>query len=202
MSRAGLPRRLALAGLLAAALPAAALAAPEIRPRDQDRLDAFDPSLGRALSQALADGAEADVATLAGVMRGHPLPLGRLDLVGDWRCRMLKLGRNLPLVVYSDFRCRITPEGEGWRFEKLSGSQRSAGHIAIDEGRLVYLGAGYVAGEAPVPYADLPEVSDPRAIPQVLPEVAVVQQVAGDRVRMMFPLPVLESEFNILELRR
>src|SRR5690606_33450367 len=89
-------------------------------------------------------------------------------LPGEWSCNTLKLGGNLPLVVYQEFRCIVSENGE---FEKLTGSQRTRGTLHLDGERLVYLGTGFVSGETPLPYAQLPEQIDTQATPQLMPEI-------------------------------
>ncbi|WP_265499639.1 DUF4893 domain-containing protein [Paracoccus beibuensis] len=172
-----------------------------IRDDDRVRLEQLDEVSGRTLRGAAALADPADVDVLVQGLRGTPLPLGEAAsiLPGNWSCRMLKLGRNLPLVIYQPFRCRIGADGS---FEKLTGSQRMTGTIGVIKGREVYLGTGYVAGQEPLPYAQLPDEIDPTAIPQLVPEVGAVEVVSPARARILLPLPVLESEMNLLLLSR
>ena len=120
----------------------AVLAAPafaqDIRPQEADRLAGFEANLGPTLLSALAAGSRGDVDMLQEALSGTPLPPLQTALPGDWKCRTLKLGGLLPLTVYAQFDCRITPDGDGFLFEKLTGSQRSTGRIALRDGRMVY----------------------------------------------------------------
>ncbi|WEF25674.1 DUF4893 domain-containing protein [Paracoccus sp. S3-43] len=194
--------------LLAAALcllPMAGLAqqlgdGTAIHPDDGRRLGEFHAAAGDALLQAFAGGDPADVAMLADVLQGAPLPPDQALplLAGEWICRTIKIGGLLPLTVYKPFRCRIGGDGS---FEKLTGSQRTKGRIHRDGDRLVYLGVGFIAGDTPPPYADLP-VFDPAASPQRTPEVAMIEMIDRTRGRVMFPAPHLESRFDILTLSR
>lgn len=194
----------ALALALFAALPAAAGTLEDgafIRTDDEVRLAGLDAAAGGALRGALAEGAPADLAVLIDGLEGAAMrPETALALLpGEWECRMLKLGGGLALVVYAPFRCRAGADG---RFEKLTGSQRTLGALHSDAGRLVYLGTGFVAGETPPDYTNLPEAVDPQAVPQFMPEVGLVEITGPDRGRIIFPRPYLESDLNLLLLRR
>ncbi|APE44293.1 DUF4893 domain-containing protein [Sulfitobacter alexandrii] len=188
----------------ALALLLTATAAPaqvDLRAADAARLDGFESAAGRALLQALAGGAEGDVAALVTALSGTPQVAFDETLAGDWSCRTMKLGGISALVVYTDFRCRFTLRPDGtFAFEKLTGSQLTHGTISFREGRAVYVGVGYVADETPADYADLPAdfVSDGR----VQTDVAVFERVSPRRARLMFPAPAVESDFDILELTR
>ena len=191
----------ALPLFIALATSPLAAAPPELRAEDAARLEAFDAALGRGLRAALAEGREADVAELVRAMAGAALT--EVQPEGAWECRVMKLGRISTLVVYDWFSCVVEARADGtWWLEKRSGSQRTAGTLAWREGRIVYQGSSFFAGERPTPYAALPEVSDPTVSPQHLPEVGVLEQVSPDRMRLMLPMPLVESEFNILEFRR
>lgn len=201
------PDRAAAALVLALAIgmPATAQQAGDesvfMRPDDHQRLAALDQTAGAALRGAFAAGAPGDLEVLADALTGAPLSAAEARglLAGDWSCRMIKLGGGLPIVIYQPFRCRADAEGG---FEKLSGSQRTRGRIHPADDRLIYLGTGFVAGETPVDYEDLPETVDPAAQPQLMPEAGLVEITAPDRGRIIFPRPYLESDLNLLVLRR
>ncbi|SEN48477.1 DUF4893 domain-containing protein [Palleronia pelagia] len=190
------------ASLLALSLLAVApaWAAPQIRAADADRLARFEEAAGRALLVALSEGDAADIDVLTRALSGRPLAPAPN---GDWNCRTIKLGGLSGLVAYTDFRCRITQVGPTeWRFEKLTGSQRTVGTISMIEGRLIYLGAGHT-GEAPATdYAGLPDTQTAVEPNQTIPQVAVFEQTSGTSARLMFPYPLLESEFDLLYLTR
>ncbi len=180
---------------------AAPLAAQEgLRPGDAARLNGFEESAARGLLAALAGGAPGDVQSLSGALSGKPEVALDQSLAGEWQCRTLKLGGLSDLIVYSYFKCRFTLRPDGVGFEKLTGSQRTRGTIRYLDGRAVYVGVGYVAGEDPPPYAELPADFQPDG--RVETEVALFERVGPDRARLMFPAPATESEFDILELRR
>ena len=183
-----------------AALLAAPAVAQDIRLQEQARLDRFERVAGTALLEAMAQGSVTDVTALGMALSGLPQVAFDPSLQGEWRCRTIKLGGNPALVVYSNFKCRMTLDNTGVTFEKLSGSQRTSGRIEMRDGRAVYLGVGYVASEAPQAYVDLdPEFEGSGTI---TPDVAVFERISENRARLMFPAPINESDFDILELTR
>ncbi|MFN4141055.1 DUF4893 domain-containing protein [Aestuariivirga sp.] len=165
-----------------------------ITPHDRQRLDGFEATLKDALAEARAGGRPEDLAVLDAALAGSPLPLASgFDPVGNWRCRTLKLGGGLPLVVYGWFRCRISDDGAGWLLEKLTGSQRTRGSFfTLSDTRLAYLGAGYVAGEAPRRYGDDTQEN----------QVAIAERRAENRIILLFPAPHYESKLDVLVLER
>lgn len=188
-------RSLALLMLLAA--PATA---QDIRPQEATRLAAFDTHFGTAMRQAMAEGSRGDVDLLQEALSGLAIPALRTSLEGDWKCRTIKMGGLVGLTTYAPFNCRFTADGNGFIFEKLTGSQRTIGRVAIQDGQMIYVGVGYVADATPTPYADLPDGDWGDGEQQ--PQVAVVEQSDGDRARLMFPAPTVESLFDLLYLTR
>lgn len=198
---------LLLAPALAAGLTWAAAAEPlapiedRLRPDDVERLSQREAVLGRTLLGAFAEGAPEDVQIVVEGLSGPALPAAEAAAVmaGDWSCRVVKLGGILPLTAYAPFRCRIGADGS---FEKLTGSQRMIGQIGLRGEQMVYAGTGFIAGDTPPPYAELPADVDVTANPQRVPEVGVVEFTGADKGRMILPLPHLESDLNLLLLSR
>lgn len=182
------------------ALLAGGSAAQDIRPQEQARLDRFERIAGTALLGAISGGSAGDVAALTAALSGTPQVAFDPSLQGEWRCRTMKLGGLQALVVYTDFKCSMVLDNTGVTFEKLTGSQRTKGRIAFRDGRAVYLGVGYVAEETPPDYATLDAEFEGNG--RVAPDVAVFERISGVQARLMFPAPVNESDFDILELRR
>ncbi|MCK0167545.1 DUF4893 domain-containing protein [Jannaschia sp. S6380] len=191
--------------LLAALLIGPAVQADELRAPDVTRLTELDVAFGQALRQALAMGDSGDVAVLTGALTGPAMSIATIEPAGDWSCRTMKMGELLPLVVYRPFRCRIAPAGAGrWRIDKLTGSQRLAGHLqAATDGRVVYRGVGHVGDGPAVAYADLPPIDQTPVEPnQTHAQVGLFEQMSRDRARLLLPAPILESGFDILYLTR
>lgn len=199
-------RRVDLAAVVVACLlPGAALTQPladgtPLHADDARRLGEYHAAAGDALLAAFSGGDPGDLAILADVLAGKPLPPGQASAImpGDWSCRTIKMGGLLPITVYPPFRCRIGGDGS---LEKVTGSQRTKGQIHQDGNRLVYLGTGFIAGDVPPPYADLPPFSSSSDLQRV-PEVGVVEMTDQEKGRVMFPDPYLDSRFNILALSR
>jgi hypothetical protein len=162
-------------------------------PADKTRLEKYDETRKAALAEAKDGGEAADLAELDALLAKPLLSLPDFDLGGDWRCRTTKVGGLSPLVVYGWFKCRISDDGSGWKLEKTSGSQRTAGRFYDDgEERLIYLGSFYVAGETPKPYGSGPDTD----------QVGYAFRTGAAEWRIEFPAPHYESKLDILELRR
>jgi hypothetical protein len=161
---------------------------------DKAKLAAFEANKATALKQARANGAPEDVRILDAALAGKPMSLsGSFDATGKWRCRTMKLGGGLPLVVYPRFRCEITDDGAGWFLKKLTGSQRTQGRFyTASDTRLVYVGAGTVNDDPPRKYGDDPNEN----------QVAIVERLARNRLVLQFPDPYYESDFDIMVLER
>jgi hypothetical protein len=160
---------------------------------DKARLASFDKTRAEAIAEA-RKGAPEDVATLEKVLAGNNLAFSEdFDFTGDWRCRTLKLGGNLPLTIYGWFKCRVSDDGSGWKLEKLTGSQRTSGAFYTDsDTRLIYIGALHYGDEKPKPYPSDAERD----------QVAYVVRPDEKRVRLEFPAPKYESKLDIIELSR
>ncbi len=161
---------------------------------DKARLASFDKVRTDAISEAKKGGTPADVATLDVVLAGKNLAFSEgFDFTGNWQCRTIKLGGNLPLTVYGWFKCRVTDDGSGWKLEKRTGSQRTAGAFYTDsDTRLTYLGVLYYADEKPKKYGSDPDRD----------QVAYAMRPDKNRVRLEFPSPKYESKLDIIELKR
>ncbi|MCG7360640.1 DUF4893 domain-containing protein [Roseomonas sp. ACRSG] len=185
---------LALAGMLVVGPALADGSFPnDLSAFDQGRLERFDTVRREAIAAARARGKPADVAVLNQVMKGQAAALPAARMVGEWRCRILKLGGTPPLVVYADFKCRIADDTEGLRLEKITGSQRTSGLFYDIEGRrLGYAGAEAWGNERPLQYGQDMQRD----------QVGYLVPLSADRMRLELPLPMRESRFDILELRR
>lgn len=161
---------------------------------DKARLASFDAIRAEALAQAKKGGSAEDLATLDAVLAGNDLAFSEgFDLTGDWQCRTVKLGGNLPLTVYGWFKCRVSDDGSGWKLEKLTGSQRTAGAFYTDsDTRLTYLGTLYYSNEKPKKYGSDADRD----------QVAYAVRPDEKRVRLEFPSPKYESKLDIIELKR
>lgn len=160
---------------------------------DRARLERYEATRAEALTEAEQGGDPEAVKRLKTVLAKPKLAFSDFDMTGDWQCRVTKVGGLLPLVTYDWFRCRVSDDGSGWRLEKLTGSQRTAGRFFTrDDETLVYLGSQYVRGETPKPYGSGP-ASD---------QVGLAFRSGPDEWRIELPAPVFESKLDVIELRR
>lgn len=165
-----------------------------VTPADNEKLTKLNAAREQALAEARAGGAKESLAILDQALGGELLSLREgFNPVGDWRCRTLKLGKGAPIVVYGWFECRISDDGAGWRLEKLNGSQRTAGYFYDNGDReMYYLGVFSVDGDAKVKYGEAPARN----------QIARAVRPGLNRLRLEFPLPNVESRFDILDLER
>jgi hypothetical protein len=184
--------------LLLAAWSSAAMAESDfltktLTPVDLGRLAQFQKARADAVKEAREQGAAADVKVLDAILAGEEQPVRGLDIRGNYRCRVAKLGGLGHLVIYDWFNCRIDEDDVGYRLEKLTGSQRLSGHFVDDsETGLIFYGADHYSDEEPKAYNSDPERNN----------VGRFVKVGDKRFRLELPLPFLESTFDILELER
>lgn len=183
-----------LALMLAPAAQADGTLEKLLTPDDKARLASLDAVRDQTVAEARAKGTKADVAALDAVLGAKPLSVrDDFNPAGNWRCRTIKLGREAPITVYGWFRCRIGEDGVGYRLQKLTGSQRTAGYFYDDtDTTLVYVGALAYADEPPGRYGQNAERN----------MVGKVFRSGKNALRIEFPKPVHDSDFDILELVR
>ncbi len=159
---------------------------------DKARLAGYGETRKAALAEARA-GTPAEVAELDALLARPLLTFPDFDLTGAWQCRTIKAGGLSPLILYDWFKCRVSDDGSGWMLEKTSGSQRTKGRFYDDgEKRLIYLGAFFVAGEAPRPYGSGPETD----------QVGYAFRTGPAAWRIELPAPHYESKLEIIEFKR
>ncbi|WP_299014935.1 DUF4893 domain-containing protein [uncultured Caulobacter sp.] len=165
---------------------------------DIRRVERLDEAWNAALSEARAQGHGRELTRLGALAdprvslpRPQPTP-------GAYRCRTIKLGSQNGgpgLVAYGWFRCRValTPGGD-LVLEKVTGSQRQAGHLYPEASRrLVFLGAvAWGSGEGRAQYGRDRERD----------QVGVFERIGTGRYRLALPWPRQESKLDLLELRR
>ena len=203
--------RLALIVLLPFLLAPAVVHAQDWRaaasPYDLERLDNALAARDKALAQALIGAKLQDLATLREILQPAQ-SIGGEALIGDWRCRTMKVGGLLPLTIYGWFKCQIDYGPNGLTFRKLTGSQRTSGElwpIYAENGegfpvRWIYLGASHYGDEPPRAYGGpdnpLGKTSKNRDDPGIL------EAIGPNHIRIGFPSPVVESDYDFLDLRR
>ena len=173
-----------------------------LRSDDVARLQQLDLGLLPILLGVLAKSTPEEREVLVGALSGQAMPPQDAMSIapGDWKCRNVKMmDGDLPIIVYDNFACRIDADG---RFEKLSGSQRTKGRIYPENGSLIYVGTGFIAGDTPPDYAELPENVNTASAPQRVPQVGRVEMTSPNAGRILFPRPYLDSDLDLLVLTR
>jgi Domain of unknown function (DUF4893) len=165
-----------------------------LSPFDKLRLENFAETESAALAEGLRGGTADEIDILTKAMSGRPLPLAAdYDPVGNWKCRVIKVGGTLPITPYNWFKCRVSDDGSGWYVEKISGSQRFTGRLyARSETEMVFVGAGHVNNDPPRQYQQDPQQD----------QVAIVKRLGPNKLLFEFPAPQFESKLDVLVLER
>lgn len=165
-----------------------------LSPFDKQRLENFEKTEAEALAEGLRGGTAEEIDILTKALAGEKLPLsGDFDPIGNWKCRVIKVGGGLPITPYNWFKCRISDDGAGWFVEKISGSQRLTGRLYTQsDTELVFVGAGHVNDDPPRKYGQDPQQD----------QVAIVTRRAKDKLVFEFPAPQFESKLDVLLMER
>jgi hypothetical protein len=121
-------------------------------------------------------------------------------LLGNWRCRQIKLGGMTSTMVYDQwFRCNIRPFHGGLLLQKMDGSQRLVGGLFPENGAWVYLGASSARGE---PYHNYSGAS-PALGGQVTPDdqIGLLTGIGDNHLRLEIPA-VQESLLDVVEFKK
>jgi hypothetical protein len=166
-------------------------------PGDRDRLAALPAAWAEALESARSDGRLRDVTAAGALLDSRPGLEGAQPEPGAYRCRTLRLGATEgepAFTAFPAFRCRIAMQAGLAVFEKLTGSQRIAGIILPDSPlRSVLIGTEAVGPDATLPrYGENPQRD----------RIALVERIAPDRWRLVFPRPSNGAIIEVMELTR
>jgi Domain of unknown function (DUF4893) len=161
---------------------------------DKQRLEEFEKTEAAALAEGLRGGTQEEIDILTKALAGEKISLsGDYDPVGNWKCRVIKVGGGLPITPYNWFKCRITDDGAGWFVEKISGSQRLTGRLYTQsDTELVFVGAGHVNDDPPRRYGQDPQQD----------QVAIVTRRSKNNLVFEFPAPQFESALDIMLMER
>ena len=168
---------------------------------DKDRLERLPDAVARGLDEAKANAKPKDLAYVKGLLAAGTLTLTPDTLAKAYRCRTIKVGGPIhSAILYGWFECRIRkmPDGRLF-FEKTNGSQRMTGYLyPMDRSKWVLLAAPNENHSGPARDYSGPKggITDP----QKQDQVGVMEWLQDGRYRIVFPYPVLESTFDILEL--
>lgn len=121
-------------------------------------------------------------------------------LIGNWRCRNMKMGGVNAYIVYQWFNCRIVPMNGGLLLEKLDGSLLTRGFLYPENGAWVYLGSQATRGERWQPYSGRNASYGAPATPD--DQIGLLTGIGNNRLRLEIPGPVEESTYDIIEFAR
>lgn len=167
----------------------------DLRARDSSKLGNLDISRTRGLGAALRSDSQDDRAVVAGLFDPGTSYVNPALLTGRYRCRTIKLGGLLPLVVYQWFTCEIEKDGSQFTIRKLTGSQNFAGTLVKAGPGFAYKGAGFYGWEGPGRIYGADEEQD-----QVGCLSAVTKQT--DHFILELPFPQVESFHDVIELQK
>jgi hypothetical protein len=188
--------------LFFAALATPSMAAWEgrISAHDRERLEQLPASRAEGLAGAEAAG-RVERALVNAIVARTSGPISAQELKGTWRCRILKLSGLAPIKVYDWFTCRVRENKYGLYFEKITGSERMAGYLDdYGDGRMVLLGALSVKNDPPRPYSGgNPGIGVASSSSDL---VGLVSTLGRGHARIEFPYPAIESDYDVIELRR
>ncbi|MGD0192694.1 MAG: DUF4893 domain-containing protein [Rhizomicrobium sp.] len=167
-------------------------------PYDVKRFSLLEESKSRGLSEAQSG---PDAALVHAVVDAAAVSASEGALMGNWRCRTIKLGGMTADVVYSWFRCRVSERDGALEFEKVSGSQKLNGRLYANEsGGYVLLGALSAKGEPAHRYSGNNQAAGAQATPDDV--IGLLEATGRSTARIEFPYPVQESVFDVIELQR
>jgi len=197
--------RLILAASLAAAtlIPSVAFAGWQdlASPADIARLEQLPQIRDAAIADAQnTDSGRGNWRAMAHVMDAQGRAIPTAALMGNWRCRQMKLGRMTSYMVYDSwFTCNIRPYDGGLLLQKMNGSQRFVGFLYPENGAWVYLGASSARGEPWHNYSG----RSPALGAQVTPDdqIGLLTGIGNNHLRLEMPA-IQESILDVVEFAR
>ena len=190
----------ALALSLSVATPAFAGWQDQASPADIDRLVQLPQIRAAAIADAQRGDGRGDFRALPRVLEPEGRAVPARALMGNWRCRQMKLGRMSSYMVYDAwFTCNIRPYNGGLLLQKMNGSQRFVGFLFPENGAWVYLGASSARGEPWHNYSG----ASPSLGAQVTPDdqIGLLTGIGNNHLRLEIPA-VQESLLDVVEFTR
>ncbi len=168
----------------------------EITTFDHDRLARFWDAKKDGINEAGGQGG----AFVSSIVAPDGGQVSQGQLVGNWQCRIVKLGGYTPVRMYDWFRCTVRGNQNGLYFEKVTGSERLSGYLDAYQGKFILLAAMTVGSEPPKPYSG-GNAGIGAAVTHT-DQVGVVSSLSPTHLKIEFPYPVYESTFDVIEMRR
>lgn len=191
---------LALGALCCMAFPASAGWQQQASPPDIDRLVQLPSIRARAIHAAESWPGRGDFNAMRAVLEPEARTVSARAMMGNWRCRQMKLGGISPYIVYKDwFTCNIRRVNGGLLFQKVTGTQRTIGFLYPQDGAWVYLGASSEADEPWHNYSG----RTPSIGAEVTPDdqIGLLTGIGNNHLRLEIPA-IQESLLDVIELRR
>ena len=167
---------------------------------DIARIEQLPQIRAAAIDDAQHGQGRGDWRAIPRVMQPEGRGIPAQALVGNWRCRQIKLGRMTSYMVYDQwFSCNVRPFRGGLLLQKMNGSQRFVGFLFPENGAWVYLGASSARGE---PYHNYSGAS-PALGAQVTPDdqIGLLTGIGDNHLRLEIPA-VQESLLDVVEFKR
>jgi hypothetical protein len=190
----------ALALSLSVATPAFAGWQDQASPADIDRLVQLPQIRAAAIADAQRGDGRGDFRALPRVLEPEGRAVPARALMGNWRCRQMKLGRMSSYMVYDAwFTCNIRPYNGGLLLQKMNGSQRFVGFLFPENGAWVYLGASSARGEPWHNYSGRSPAIGAQTTPD--DQIGLLAGIGNNHLRLEIPA-VQESLLDVVEFTR
>jgi hypothetical protein len=167
---------------------------------DLERLDQLPQIRAAALDQARSGRGEGDARVISNVMAPDGRGIPARALMGNWRCRQIKLGGISSYMVYSAwFTCSVRAHNGGLMLQKTNGTQRFQGALYPQNGSWVYLGASSAKGEGWHTYSGNTAALGAAVTPD--DQIGILTGIGDNHLRLEIPA-VQESLLDVVEFRR
>jgi hypothetical protein len=163
---------------------------------DRERLTGWRSTFVDALAAARKAGHGAEIDAQGALLQPDAALASPAIPAGIYRCRVIKLGAKSPAtlgyVAYPGFACRVRPDHQLQRLDKLTGSQRYVGLVFPgDPLRNIFLGTLVLGDETRSMQYGQDQGRD---------IAGYVERIADHRWRLIMPEPQFESQMDVMEL--
>jgi hypothetical protein len=169
-------------------------------PADINRLVQLPSIRMRAINAAQTWQGQGDFNAMRRVLEPEARTVPARAMLGNWRCRQMKLGGMSPYIVYDSwFLCNIRYVNGGLLFQKVTGTQRTIGFLYPEKGSWVYLGASSAKDEPWHNYSG----RTPSIGAEVTPDdqIGLLTGIGNNHLRLEIPA-IQESLLDVIELAR
>lgn len=169
-------------------------------PADINRLVQLPSIRMRAIHAAESYPGQGDFNVLRAVLEPEARTVPARAMLGNWRCRQMKLGGISPYIVYDSwFACNIRMVNGGLLFQKVTGTQRTIGFLYPEQGSWIYLGASSARQEPWHNYSGRTPSIGAETTPD--DQIGLLTGIGNNHLRLEIPA-TQESLLDVIELRR